>query len=165
MEVILVDDKDIEIGRCEKLKAHKDGLLHRAFSVFIFNKNKELLIQKRALDKYHSGGLWSNTCCSHPTNGDILIDAKKRLNEEMGIECELKELFRLIYSARVGELIENEFDHVFIGIFDGNPNPDKKEVMDWRWIHQVELKREMNTYPMKFTPWLKLAIDEVTNFN
>jgi isopentenyl-diphosphate delta-isomerase len=164
MEVILVDDKDKEIGRCEKIMAHQEGLLHRAFSIFIFNKKKELLIQKRAIDKYHSGGLWSNTCCSHPLTSDIKKEASLRLFQEIGISPEIKEIFCFLYTAKVEKLIENEYDHVFLGYFDSSPNPDNVEVMDWTWISLKELEKKMNDTPEGFTPWLRLSLSEVINF-
>lgn len=155
-DVILVNKKGEEIGKEEKLKVHREGKLHRAFSIFIFNKKGELLLQKRAKSKYHSSGLWSNTCCSHPRpEFPLQEEARRRLKEEMGIETDLKEIFSFIYKAKVGELIEHEFDYVFIGNFDGEPKPNKNEVEDWKWISQKELEKEIKENPNQFTPWLK----------
>lgn len=160
--VILVDRKDKEIGKEEKLKAHQRGKLHRAFSIFIFNKKGELLLQKRAKSKYHSSHLWSNTCCSHPRPGfDIKEEAKRRLKEEMGIETDLKEIFSLRYKVKVGNLIEHEFDYVFIGNFDGEPKPNKKEVDDWKWLNKKDLEKEFKANPEKYTPWLKIIFNKL----
>ncbi len=160
--VITVDKKDEEIGKEEKLKTHQEGKLHRAFSIFIFNKKGELLLQKRAGAKYHSGGLWSNTCCSHPRPGfDLKEEAKKRLKEEMGVETELKEVFSFIYKTKIGKLIEHEFDHVFIGKFNGDPKPNEKEVEEWRWVSKRELKKALKENPEKYTPWLKIIFKKV----
>lgn len=162
--VILVDKKDKEIGREEKLKAHQEGKLHRAFSVFIFNKKGELLLQKRAEAKHHSGGLWSNACCSHPRPGfDLKGEAKKRLKEEMGIETCLKEVFSFIYKAKVGDLIEHEFDYVFVGKFDGEPKPDKSEAEDWKWLNEKDLKKDIKESPEKYTFWLKIIAHRQLN--
>ncbi len=158
-KVILVDKADKKIGLEEKIKAHLRGKLHRAFSVFIFNKKGELLIQKRAKSKYHSGGLWANTCCSHPRPGENLKKtAKSRLKEEMGIYPSLKEVFSLVYKAKVGNLIEYEFDHIFFGRFDGEPKPNKKEVEDWKWISLEELKRDIKENPEKYAAWFKIIL-------
>jgi len=157
--VIIVNKKGEEIGKIEKLRAHQEGRLHRAFSVFIFNKKGELLLQKRARGKYHSAGLWSNTCCSHPRPGvDIKNEAKRRLREEMGIKTELKEAFSFIYRARVGKLIEYEFDHVFFGRFDGEPKIDKEEAEAWRWVSLDKLERDIEKNPKRYTFWLKKII-------
>ena len=157
--VIIVNKKGKEIGKVEKLRAHQEGRLHRAFSVFIFNKKGELLLQKRAQGKYHSGGLWSNTCCSHPQPGlDIKNEAEKRLKEEMGIKTGLREVFSFIYKARVGKLIEYEFDHVFFGRFDGQPQIDKEEVEDWRWVSLDKLEKDIRKNPKRYTFWLKKII-------
>ena len=131
--VILVDTKDNQTGISEKLEAHKKGLLHRAFSIFLFNDQDQLLLQKRADEKYHSGGLWTNTCCSHPSPGEFLIkSAQNRLKEEMGISTSLSPLFSFIYKAEFDNgLIEHELDHVFIGTFNANPLPNPEEVGEW----------------------------------
>lgn len=161
-EVILVDEKDNEIRREEKIKAHREGRLHRAFSIFIFNSREELLLQKRAKSKYHSAGLWSNTCCSHPEpNCNLAKEAKRRLREEMGIKCGLKEIFSFVYKAKFGDLIEYEFDHVFLGKFDGSPKPDKKEIGGWEWKNREELKKDIKENPKKYTAWFKMILDRV----
>ena len=138
--VILVNEQDEEIGVCEKLKAHLDGTLHRAFSVFIFNDAGDLLLQQRHPGKYHSGGLWSNTCCSHPRPGEMVEDAAhRRLQEEMGMACDLHRLFGFIYHSQLGSnLYEHEYDHVFIGKHNGTPTPDSNEVASWRCV--IDLK-------------------------
>jgi len=156
-KVILVNKKDEQIGIEEKLKAHRQGKLHRCFSVLIFNSKGELLIQQRAKSKYHSPGLWANTCCSHPRPGEDLKTAvKRRLKEEMGIKASnLKEFFTFIYKAKIGNLIEHELDHVFAGKFNGKPKPNKKEVQDFKWVNLQELKRDMKKYPRKYAFWFK----------
>jgi len=161
-KLVLVNKKDEEIGTEEKIKVHKEGKLHRCFSIFIFNSKGELLIQQRAKSKYHSALLWSNTCCSHPRPNEKLIEAvKRRLKEEMGIECDLKEILSFIYKAKVGNLIEHEFDHVFLGKFDGNPISNPKEVEDWRWISLKELKKDIKKNPPKYTPWFKIGLRKI----
>lgn len=160
IEVILVDRKDNKIGIEEKLKAHKEGKLHRSFSIFIFNKKGKLLIQRRAKTKYHSGGLWSNSCCSHPRPGkNLLKEAKKRLKEEMGFECKLKRAFSFYYKVKVGKLIEHEFDHVFLGKFEGNPKPNPEEVEDFKWVKPEELKKDIKKNPKKYTSWFKIIYE------
>jgi len=163
VKVILVDKKDKEIGREEKIKAHREGKLHRSFSIFLFNKKGELLIQKRAKSKYHSPGLWSNTCCSHPRPDRNLEDeAKRRLKEEMGIvKCNLYEVFNFIYNQNVGDLTEHEFDHVFFGTFEGNPKPNPDEAESWKWVNIIELKKDIKENPGKYTAWFKLILDRV----
>jgi len=165
-EVILVDKKDRKIGVEEKLKAHREGKLHRCFSIFIFNKNRELLIQRRAKTKYHSGGLWSNTCCSHPLPGKNLVkEAQRRLKEEMGIKSNLKEIFSFIYKSKVkakrGYLIEHEFDHVFVGKFNGNPKPDSAEAEDWKWVTLKELKKDVKKNPKKYSEWFRIILNKL----
>jgi len=164
-DVIVVDQKDNPIGTEEKLKAHLDGKLHRAFSIFIFNSKGELMLQKRAKGKYHSGGLWTNTCCSHPKpNQDIQKEAQNRLKEEMDLECNLQEVFSLPYEAKVisqqGDLIEREFDHIFIGFLDGEPKMNPQEAEDWKWTGIDDLKKDMKESPDKYTPWLHLILDK-----
>jgi len=161
-QVILVNKKDTAIGIEEKMKVHLKGKLHRAFSVLLFNEKGETLIQKRAGSKYHSGGLWTNTCCSHPRPKENLGQAaKRRLKEEMGIETDLKEIFSFIYKAKLGNLVEYEFDHVFLGRFQGNPKPDKKEVEDWQWIKPADLGADIKKNPQKYTPWFKIIFNKV----
>ena len=162
-QVILVDEEDRAVGTAEKMHVHRSGGLHRAFSVFVFDPAGNVLLQKRALDKYHSGGLWSNTCCSHPRPGESTIEAaRRRLSEEMGFTCELREVFSFVYRAEVGGgLVEHEYDHVLVGTFDGQPSPDAREVEEWRWCPLGELKRDLAGNPANYTSWLTLAIDRV----
>ena len=160
---MLVDRMGREIGTEEKLKAHREGKLHRAFSVFIFNTLGELLLQKRSETKYHSGGLWTNTCCSHPRPGEgHYCAARRRLNEEMGFDCELTELFSFTYHAELeNDLFEHELDHVFIGHYDGHPVPDPDEVDDWKWMGIEELRQDVEEAPEQYTYWFKLILDRV----
>jgi isopentenyl-diphosphate delta-isomerase type 1 len=161
-EIILVDKNDEIMGKGEKLWVHQRGKLHRAFSIFIFNSAGEMMLQQRAKSKYHSGGLWTNACCSHPRMGRKLEnEIKKRLQEEMGIKCRLKEVFSFIYKAKVGDLIEHEFDHVFIGRFDGEPKINKEEAEDWKWISPEELKEDVKNNPKKYTAWFKRVFKKV----
>ena len=136
-KVILVDKNDNQVGLMPKLEAHEKGILHRAFSVFIFNSKYELLLQKRASSKYHSGGLWTNTCCSHPREGEDILDAaNRRLDEEMGIKTSLRKVFDFIYTAELdNNLIENEFDHVFYGVYDTDPILNKEEAEAVSYTH------------------------------
>lgn len=157
-EVILVNEADEAIGRMEKMQAHREGVLHRAFSVILRNANNEILLQQRAFSKYHSGGLWTNTCCSHPAPGeDILSAAKRRLVEELGIQCEHLELkYSFIYKAALdNELTEHELDHVVLGIYDGPINLNKEEVESIEYVTSEELHRRMNTQPEDFTVWFR----------
>lgn len=159
--VILVDENDNQVGLMPKLEAHQKGLLHRAFSVFIFNKDYKLLLQKRALSKYHSGGLWTNTCCSHPReNEDIFDAANRRLYEEMGIKTSLRKVYDFIYKAELdNNLIENEFDHVFYGIYDDNPTLNLNEASDFKWIDMHSLNLDIKDNPQDYTIWFKIAFD------
>jgi len=161
--VILVDEQDREIGIAEKLFAHEHARLHRAFSVFIFRKageNRELLLQQRALGKYHTGGLWTNTCCSHPSTGEALLTtAERRLQEEMGIQTPLSAVGRFHYKAQVGQgLIENEMDHVLVGTYPGEPVINQQEVADYRWVNLKALEADLLTHPEHYTPWLAEAL-------
>ena len=159
-EIILVDKENNEIGMGEKLDVHRKGKLHRAFSVFVFNSKGELLIQKRAKRKYHSGGLWSNTCDGHPRpNKKIEDEAKKRLREEMGFECDLREVFNFTYKRKVGDLIEHEIDHILVGEFSKKPKPNKKEVEDYKWVSYSDLKKDVKTNPQNYTSWFKLIFN------
>ena len=162
-QVILVNKNNRKIGVEEKIKAHKRGKLHRAFSVFIFNSKDELLIQQRAKTKYHSGGLWSNTVCSHPRpNEPYRQSAEKRLKKEMGFCCKLKKLSCFIYNTDFQNgLIENEYDCVFTGKFDGKPKLNKKEVSNYKWISIKDLKRDIKKNPNKYTVWLKIALKRI----
>lgn len=162
-QVILVDEQDNEIGTMQKMEAHLKGRLHRAFSVFIFNDKGELLLQQRAVDKYHSGGKWTNTCCSHPRLGeDTLAAANRRLYEEMGMQCELKYGFSFMYQAVVNEsLSENEYDHVYFGVSNDFPAPNAEEVSDFRYITMDSLKTDIDKHPNAYTEWLKICFDKV----
>ena len=164
-KVILLDESGKEIGEEEKIKAHREGKLHRAFSIFVFNSKGQLMIHQRAKGKYHSGGLWTNTCCSHPRPGEKLEEAiHRRLKEEMGFDCDLKEIFSFTYKAKLGELFEHEHDHVFIGTFNGEPEPNPGEVEDWKWIGPEELKKDMEENPDKYTYWFKEAFPRVMRY-
>jgi len=163
-KVILVNENDEEIGTEEKLVAHQNGgKLHRAFSVFIFNSKGEVLLQKRVKEKYHSALLWTNACCSHPRPDEPLeIAVHRRLKEEMGFDCDLTEKFSFIYKIDFENGIsENEFDHVFIGKFDGEPKPDPKEVNEWQWIEMEKLKEDIKQNPEKYSHWFKDSLDKV----
>ncbi len=160
-QVILVDERDREIGAGEKLGAHREGALHRAFSVFIFDRRGRLLLQKRARGKYHSAGLWSNTACGHPRPGEATAGAaRRRLREEMSLDCDLREAFEFLYRAELdGALVEHEYDHVFVGTYEGEPAPDPSEVEDWRWVSMGELRRGLREEPQSYSYWLKLAVE------
>lgn len=164
--VVLVNESDEETGFMEKMEAHEKAILHRAFSVFLFNSRNEFLLQQRALDKYHSPGLWTNSCCSHPRKDELVVDAaKRRLIEEMGMQCEIREIFSFVYKADVGQgLTEHEFDHVFAGFTDDCPIINPEEVADWKYISLVELKQQMNAEPEQFTIWFRIAFAEVEKF-
>ncbi|MEO8960737.1 MAG: isopentenyl-diphosphate Delta-isomerase [Ginsengibacter sp.] len=161
--LILVDQNDREVGFMNKLSAHRAGVLHRAFSVFIFNTQGEILLQQRADGKYHSAGLWSNTCCSHPIKGEEFEKTiARRLKEEMGIVCKTQFQFSFIYKAALENgLIENELDHVYFGTTDDIPQPDAEEVKDWKYIGIKQLKEEIDTHPEKFSAWLKVCFSKV----
>lgn len=161
--VILVDEKDREVGTIEKMQAHREGKLHRAVSVIIFNTKKEVLLQKRASVKYHSANLWSNTCCSHPRPGESNMDAaKRRLYEEMGIHCELQEMFNLTYNLKLEDgLKEHEYDHVFAGISNDVPLPDPMEVSDWKYVKVEELSKQLKEHPERFSEWFHLIFEHI----
>ncbi len=156
--VILVDQNDIIVGKMEKHDAHKKGVLHRAFSIFIVNRHQQLLLQKRAHHKYHSGGLWSNTCCSHPRPGEkTLTAAKRRLKEEMGFECRLEEQFKFIYKTTFNNhLSEYEYDHVYFGSYGYDPHPDPEEVADWKWMDLEEISEDLKIDVDAYTYWFKM---------
>lgn len=162
-EVILVNENDEVIGTMEKLEAHKKGVLHRAFSVFVFNEQGDLLLQKRAYNKYHSAGLWTNTCCSHPRPNEININAaSRRLQEEMGLETPLKEQFFFIYKTEFENgLTEHELDYVFFGYTDQNPVPNPMEVAEYKWISIEDLKREIKENAEQYTSWFKIVAERV----
>lgn len=162
-EVILVDENDHETGRMEKLAAHEQGLLHRAISVFIYNSAGEMLLQKRASGKYHSAGLWTNTCCSHPRPGEPVADAaRRRLQEEMGMKAELQFRKSFVYRSEFENgLTEHEFDHVFTGTSDETPSPDPAEVGDYKWMKKEDILREVAAHPEQFTTWFRIALREI----
>ncbi|WP_276362054.1 isopentenyl-diphosphate Delta-isomerase [Daejeonella sp. H1SJ63] len=161
--MILVNEKDEEIGIQDKLSVHQSGLLHRAFSVFIFNTEGKLILQQRADTKYHSPGLWTNTCCSHPRPEELTLDAcKRRLKEEMGMVVEPEFSFSFIYKYQfTNGLTEHEFDHVFIGISNDQPVLNKDEVKSWRYIGLNELESEILIHPENYTPWLKICLPKL----
>ncbi len=160
--VILVNEKDEQIGLMPKLEAHEKAMLHRAFSVFIFNKNNEMMLQKRALDKYHSPGLWTNTCCSHQREGETNLEAgKRRLQEEMGFTVTLKETISFIYKAPFDNgLTEHEFDHILIGNYNGSPIINPCEVADWKWMPIEDVKKDITNNPSIYTEWFKIIFDK-----
>ncbi len=158
--VVIVDESDEALGSVEKLLAHRTGLLHRAFSVVIVNQRGEMLLQQRALSKYHSGGLWSNACCGHPRLGEGTVAAgERRLHEELGLICDLREVGSFVYTAKLDDsLVEHEYDHVLIGTTDANPVLDPLEAMGWRWMDLRELSRDMLIDSSQFTAWLPMVL-------
>jgi isopentenyl-diphosphate delta-isomerase len=160
--VVLVDPSDKPIGEALKSLVHRTGELHRAVSVFLFNKAGDILLQRRAANKYHSAGLWSNTCCGHPRPGESTLEAaQRRLLEEMGIKSFLTRAFQFTYRAQLTyELVEHEVDHVFAGEFEGEPEPDKSEVSEWRWMNVQQLRRDLLDRPHLYTKWLGLALEK-----
>ena len=162
-EVILVNEQDQQIGIMEKMAAHIVPRLHRAFSIFLFNSKGELLLQQRALTKYHSPGLWTNTCCSQPRNGESLEQATtRRLKEEMGITCDMHEVFTFIYKASVGlGLTEHEFDPVWFGQCDDTPVINTDEVASWKYMNLDELSEDLKNHPEQYTEWFKISFSEV----
>jgi len=165
-KVILVNEQNEWLGMMDKVAAHKEGLLHRAISVFVVNANNELLIQQRADNKYHSGGLWSNTCCSHPMQAESSITAAhRRLNEELGFDCELKAAFILRYNAVMdNDLVENEYDHVYYGIYTGPVNINTDEVKAYRYIGIPELEQKIKEGPENYTTWLRIALPKFIEY-
>jgi len=161
--VILVDENNHEIGYAKKLEAHKRPLLHRAFSVFIFNSKQELLIQRRAMSKYHSPGLWSNTCCSHPEPGQVLIEgAQLRLMKEMGFTTTLRKAGELIYKTEFDNgLMEHEYVHLLVGSWDGTPQINREEADDFEWILLDNLKRDVVEHPSRYTYWFPIALEQL----
>lgn len=161
--LILVDEHDNEIGVSDKLSVHQSGVLHRAFSVFIFNSNGELLLQQRADSKYHSPGLWSNTCCSHPKPGENNLEAcKRRLTEEMGMQCIIEFSFSFIYKFQFSNgLIEHEYDYVYLGYTNDLPKLNKMEVKEWKYISLQDLENEILNHPEYYTAWLKICLPKV----
>ncbi len=164
--VILVDEQDDQTGVMDKMEAHEKALLHRALSIFIFNKKGEMLLQKRAVKKYHSPGLWTNACCSHPRpDENTLAAAQRRLKEELGFETPLKEIFHFTYkSAFDNGLTEHEYDHVFVGKFDGKVEPDKEEVQDYCYKSIEEIENSLLSHSAKFTAWFIIAFPKIKNW-
>lgn len=161
--VVLVDENDHAIAEMEKLVAHEQGCLHRAFSVFVFNNKGELLLQQRASHKYHGAGLWTNTCCSHPQWGEtVVLSAQERLNYEMGLKCDLILVYSFIYNERVeNNLTEHELDYVFVGYSDQNPVLNKDEVQDYKWMDSDEILSDIKNNPSHYTVWFKQAFPEL----
>ena len=165
-QVILVDENDNQIGLMPKMEAHEKAVLHRAFSVFVFNDKNELMLQQRAMHKYHSPGLWTNTCCSHQRNGETNLEAgKRRLQEEMGFVTDLKESTSFIYKASFDNgLTEHEYDHVMIGEYNNVPKINKDEVADWKWMSLEEVKVDMALHPKLYTAWFKIIFEKFYEF-
>lgn len=160
--VVLITEQDEPIGLMEKQEAHVAGVLHRAFSVFIFNHKGELLIQQRAFEKYHTPGKWTNTCCSHPREGETYEEgASRRLQEEMGFTCPIEYQFDFIYKAYVGQgLTEHELDHVFKGVYNEEPVINPEEVAAYKWIDFDELQQDVQNNPEEYTPWFRIILKE-----
>jgi isopentenyl-diphosphate delta-isomerase len=161
--VILVDERDNDIGMMEKMQAHREGKLHRAFSVFIFNDRNELLLQQRALDKYHSAGLWTNSCCSHPRPHETIKDAaNRRLFEEMGIGCDLSIKTSFIYkTAFENGLMEHELDYILTGRFNFEPAINPEEVANYKWLSLDAIRQDIALHPEHYTSWFKIALENV----
>ncbi len=164
--VILVNEKDEQIGLMPKLEAHEKAVLHRAFSVFVLNNKNEIMLQQRAHQKYHSPLLWTNTCCSHQRDGETNIQAgSRRLFEEMGFETGLKELFHFIYKAPFDNgLTEHELDHVMIGYYNDEPKINSEEVENWKWMSIDDVKNDIQLHPEIYTVWFKIIFDEFYHF-
>ena len=160
--VVLVDSNDQELGTMEKMEAHRTGSLHRAFSVFVMNQAGEIMLHQRARSKYHSGGLWTNTCCSHPRLNESYIDgAHRRLQEEMGFDCALEPAFSFIYKSELdNDLIEHELDHVFIGQFEGEPQINPEEVESWKYMSVSAVAADIATNPDQYTVWFKIIFEQ-----
>lgn len=159
--VVLIDGDDRAIGSAEKLDAHRRGLLHRAFSIFVERPNGSLLLQRRALTKYHTPGVWSNTCCGHPRPGETILEAaRRRLDEEMGLTCPLRRVGSIRYRAELENgLVEHEIDHVLTGVSTAPPLPASSEVAEWRWVNPLSLGRELRRHPLRFAPWFRVALE------
>lgn len=164
--VVLVDEKDVQIGLMPKLEAHEKALLHRAFSVFILNDKNEIMLQQRAAGKYHSPLLWTNTCCSHQRENETNVEAgKRRLQEEMGFSVPLKELFSFIYKAPFDNgLTEHEFDHVMIGYYNEAPVVNPEEVESWKWMTIEDIKEDMQKHTQLYTEWFKIIFDKFYHY-
>lgn len=165
-QVILVDVNDRQIGIMEKMEAHQQGSLHRAFSVFIFNKKGEMLLQQRALSKYHSGGLWTNACCSHPLpEEETIAAAQRRLQQELGFEIPIEKIFDFVYKADLDNgLTEHEFDHVYVGEFEGKIDFNKQEVMNVCYKEVQGIRHSLQTHPQEYTAWFRLAFPKIENW-
>lgn len=164
--VILVNTNDEQIGLMPKMEAHEKAVLHRAFSVFVLNEKNEIMLQQRASHKYHSPLLWTNTCCSHQRDGETNLQAgNRRLQEEMGFETELKQLFHFIYKAPFDNgLTEHELDHVMIGYYNGEPKINPEEVENWKWMGIEEVQKDMQSHPEVYTVWFKIIFDEFYHY-
>lgn len=160
-QVILVDEQDNVVGAMDKLDAHRQGVLHRAFSIVILNSKGELLLQKRSMNKYHSGGLWTNSCCSHPKPDELTAHAaSSRLNYEMGIDLQPEFAYKFLYKSHLdNNFIEHELDYVFTGVFDGTPVINSDEVDDWKFVNIDDLRADILQHPDKYTVWFKLIMD------
>ncbi|MAS68506.1 MAG: isopentenyl-diphosphate Delta-isomerase [Flavobacteriaceae bacterium] len=161
-QVVLVNTNDQPLGLMPKMEAHEKGVLHRAFSVFIINDEGELMLQQRALHKYHSPGLWTNTCCSHQRNGESnIVAGKRRLQEEMGFVAELHELTSFIYKAPLNNgLTEHELDHIMIGHFNGTPEINPEEVANWKWMYVDDVRDNIQKHPENYTVWFIIIFDQ-----
>lgn len=164
--VILVNERDEQIGLMEKMEAHEKAVLHRAFSVFVFNEKNELLLQQRAAHKYHSPLLWANTCCSHQRDGESNIEAgKRRLYEEMGFVCEIKEVTSFIYKAPFDNgLTEHELDHIMVGNYNADPAVNSDEVAAFRWMNLTDVKKDIAENPGEYTAWFKIIFEKYYEF-
>lgn len=164
-KVILVDESDRPVGEMEKMRAHREGRLHRAFSVFIYNDRGEMLLQRRAATKYHSAGLWSNACCSHPRPGETIEQAAhRRLHEEMGFDCDLEPAFRFIYRAELdGDMTEHELDHVLRGRFSGTPTLNRREADGYSYRPVGEIEEELASSPENFSAWFRLCFPRIAS--
>jgi len=165
-QVVLVNENDQETGTMDKMEAHRKGVLHRAFSIFIFDNDGRMLLQQRAPDKYHGAHLWTNACCSHPLPGEKVEEAAtRRLEEELGFITPLKKIFSFVYRADVeNDLIEHEFDHVFAGQFSGNIIPNKNEVADVKYMDMNEIRKDIDQNPDHFTSWFKIAFPKMESW-
>ena len=165
-QVILVNEYDEQIGLMPKMEAHEKAVLHRAFSVFVFNTKNELMLQQRAAHKYHSPLLWTNTCCSHQRDGESNIEAgTRRLKEEMGFTTDLKETTSFIYKAPFDNgLTEHELDHIMLGYYENEPIINKQEVEDWKWMPLEDVKHDINVHPEQYTAWFKIIFEKFYNY-
>lgn len=161
-QVILVNENDEILGLMPKMEAHEKARLHRAFSVFVYNDNNQLLLQQRALTKYHTPGLWTNTCCSHQRLGETNIEAgKRRLQEEMGFVTDLQETISFIYKAPFENgLTEHEYDYILVGKYNESPTPNPDEVADWKWVNLEDLRQDIKSYPAQYTAWFKIIFEK-----